>query len=117
MANIIVKDLKQVLAYSIVVCFGLIGNAFNMATFSRRTMRQTSTFQLLLYLSFIDFFVLLVSTTDLLGIYGFDYDIRSLSTVTCKLHAFLTCFLTHLSNIIMMVVSIERVCIKIINKI
>ena len=105
------KDLKQVIALSIIICIGLFGNALNIVVFSQRSMRMMSTFQFLLYLSLIDLLVLLICSSDALLTYGLNYEIRLYSNLVCKIHTFFTYFLTHMSSILLMVVSIERVLV------
>jgi hypothetical protein len=105
------KDFKQVIALSIIICIGLFGNILNIVVFSQRSMRIISTFQFLLYLSFIDLLVLLICSSDSLLTYGLNYEIRLYSSIVCKLHTFFTYFLTHMSSILLMVVSIERVLV------
>ena len=43
--------------------------------------------------------------------FGFQIEIRSMSTLVCRLHTFFTYFLTHLSSILLMAVSIDRALI------
>jgi hypothetical protein len=105
------KDLKQLVALSIIICIGLFGNSLNIIVFSHRSMRMMSTFQFLLYLSIIDLFVLLICSSDALLTYGLNYEIRLYSDLVCKMHTFFTYFLTHMSSILLMVVSIERVLV------
>jgi hypothetical protein len=92
----------------LMIIFGIFGNILNFIVFSRRSMRTTSTFRFLFYLTFADFLVLIVCSSDTLLSYGFEIEIRLYSLVVCRVHTFLTYFLTHLSSIILMVVSIER---------
>ena len=92
----------------LMIIFGILGNILNFIVFSRRSMRNTSTFRFLFYLTLADFFVLIVCSSDTLLSYGFEIEIRLYSLAVCRAHTFLTYFLTHMSSIILMVVSIER---------
>ena len=79
-----------------------------MIVFSRRNMRNVSTFRFLFYLAVFDLLVLATGTTHLLikQLYGFDLRIHS--NIVCKLHTFFTYVTTHVSSLILMTVSIDR---------
>jgi hypothetical protein len=91
-----------------IILLGVFGNILNIIVFSHKTMLKMSTFRLLFYLSIIDLLVLLVCTTDALFTFGFLVEIRLFSTLMCRIHTFLTYFLTHMSSIVLMIVSIDR---------
>ncbi len=91
------------------ILIGLFGNAINILVLSRNTMRNISTFRLLLFLSMFDFLVLSVCASDTLLSFGYEIDIRIYSIYICRFHTFLTYFLTHTSSIILTLISIERV--------
>ncbi|RMZ99596.1 FMRFamide receptor-like [Brachionus plicatilis] len=93
---------------SIIITVGVVGNSFNIIVFSKKKMRQGSTFRFLLYLSIADLLVLLVCSSEALARFGFQIEIRSYSLFICKLHTFLTYFLTQISSVILMVISIDR---------
>jgi hypothetical protein len=95
----------------VIIVIGLVGNSMNIFVFSKASMRQVSTFRFLLYLSIADLFVLIICSTDALFRFGYNYEIRSRSLFICRLHTFMTYFLTHISSIILMVVSIDRALI------
>ena len=92
-----------------VICIGLIGNTLNIIVFGKKEMRKKSTFKLLFYLSIIDILVLLTCTTDALFTFGFKIQIRLYSTLICRFHTFLSYFLSHISSIVLMIVSLDRV--------
>ncbi len=92
-----------------VICIGLVGNTLNIIVFGRKEMRNKSTFRLLFYLSIIDILVLLTCTTDALFTFGFKIQIRLYSTFVCRFHTFLSYFLSHISSLVLMVVSLDRV--------
>ena len=87
----------------LLVSFGIMGNILNLIVFSRKKMRRLSTFHFLFYLSAADLLVLLVCSLDAILKFGFQIEIRLYSTVICRLHTFLTYFLTQMSSIILMV--------------
>jgi predicted membrane channel-forming protein YqfA (hemolysin III family) len=60
---------------SMIIVVGVIGNTINVVVFSRKTMRSTSTFRFLLYLSLFDMMVLLVCSTEALIEFGFDFEV------------------------------------------
>lgn len=91
-----------------IICIGTFGNILNIVIFSKKNMRLTSTFRFLLYLSISDLLVLLFCATDALARFGFQLEIRSNHFILCKIHTFLTYFLTHSSSVILMVISIDR---------
>ena len=94
--------------FAVLISIGIIGNAINIKVFSHKSMRKNSTFKFLFYLSIIDLFVLLICATDSLMTYGYLVIIRLYSESTCKMHTFLTYFLTHMSSVVLMIVSIDR---------
>ena len=52
--------------------------------------------------------VLLVCTSDAVLTLGFFVEVRLFSNLTCKLHTFLTYYLTHMSSITLMIISVDR---------
>ena len=102
------NQFKSTLLLLAVIIIGIFGNLLNIIVFSHKSMRKNATFKYLLYLSIIDLLVLLVCATDACLIQGAFIIIRSYSNLTCKLHTFLTYFLTHLSSIVLMEVNLER---------
>ena len=96
---------------SLIIVIGVFGNILNMFVFSRKSMRKNSTFRYLFYLSAIDLLVLLIGTSDALLTFGYFIMIRLYSDFLCKTHTFITYFLTHMSSIVLMVVSIDRAMI------
>jgi hypothetical protein len=74
-------------------------------------MRKITAFRYLFYLSAIDLLVLLVCSTDASLTFGFSIQVRLFSRLACKLHTFLTYFLTHMSSVVLTAVSIDRVVV------
>ena len=95
----------------IIIIIGVFGNIINTIVLSNKTMRKNSTFKYLFYLAIIDLLVLSIGASDALMTYGHFIIIRLYSNTTCRLHTFLTYFLTHMSSIILMIVSIDRVLV------
>jgi hypothetical protein len=106
------SKLATILVFIIII--GVLGNMLNIIVFSKKNMIKMTTFKFLFYLSIIDLFVLLVCTTDALLTFGFNIEIRLYSNFFCRWHSFFTYFLTHMSSVVLMVVSIER-CLVISN--
>ena len=94
---------------ALIILIGIIGNLLNIIVFSDKTMRKTSTFRYLFYLSIIDLLVLLICGIDSLLEFDFLITIKFKSNLTCKIHTFLAYFLTHMSSFILMIVNINRV--------
>lgn len=88
----------------IVIVIGILGNILNIIVFSKRNMRKKSTFRFLLYLSIADLLVLVLNVLN-------NFDIRLYSSFSCRFHIFLTYFMTQLSSVILMSVSIFRALI------
>jgi hypothetical protein len=97
--------------FLIIIIIGILSNIVNIAIFSSKNMFKMPTFRYLFYISIIDLSILLICATDSLVIHRFDFEIRLVSTSICKIHVFLTYYLTHLSSMMLMIVSIERTCV------
>jgi hypothetical protein len=94
-----------------IILIGIFGNILNLIVFSAKTMRKNSAFRYLFYLSVIDLLVLITCATDSLSTYSNYIMIRLKSDLSCKIHTFLSYFLTDMSSSILMIVSIDRVFI------
>lgn len=93
----------------ILIIVGLVGTVINIVVYSAKSMRQTSTFRYLLYLSVFDLLVLIVCASDALARFGtISIEIRLQSTLLCRAHTYLTYFLTQSSSNILMMISIDR---------
>ena len=97
--------------FLIIIIIGVLSNIVNIIIFLRKNMYKMPTFRYLLYISIIDLLILSICATDSLVIHSFNFEIRLFSTYVCKIHVFLTYYLTHLSSIMLMIVSIERTCV------
>ena len=91
-----------------IIIWGIFANIMNIVVFSRKSMRTTSTFRFLFFLSVIDLLVLIIIASEALSRFEYHFQVRSVSNLICKIHTFLTYFLTHVSSIILMVISIDR---------
>ena len=92
--------------YITIISIGLLGNLLNIIVFAHKTMYNKTTMRLLFYLSILDFLILSICGMDPILKYLFDYEIRLEYALGCKIHVFLTYFLSHSSSIILMIVSI-----------
>ena len=90
------------------ILIGVLANIINLVIFGQKSMRKTPTFRLLAYLSIIDLLVLIICTSDLLLTFNFKIQIRLFSSLSCRFHTFFTGYLTQLSSVLLMIVSMER---------
>lgn len=93
----------------ILIGIGLLGNTISVIVFSKKNMRQVSTFKYLLYLSLVDILVLVVNASHLLLKLLLKIDVRLYSSFTCKSHTFLTYFFSHVCSMILIAVNVDRV--------
>ena len=120
-------EYRPTLIYFLISFVGIFGNTLNLIILSQKPFIKISTFRFLFYLSIVDlrklfnlyFFlkrisktnvslvVLTISKTDVL-LKSLNVNMRVYSSFVCKSHTFFTYYLTHLSSIILMIVSIER---------
>ena len=105
------------IALYIVILIGILGNILNVFVFYQKGSREIPTFQLLLYQSIINLFLLLFCTNEIILNFSFKLNVISISTYICKFHIFFANFLTNLSSIVMTFTSIERILMVYIAKI
>ena len=91
-----------------ILAIGVLGNICNIIVFSKKTMRSTSTFRFLLYLSIVDMLVLLIGATDMLIRTDNTLELREFSIFACNLHKFLTYTLTYVSSFVSVAVNVDR---------
>jgi hypothetical protein len=118
MSLIINAEFKRVLSVfmlTFLIFVGFLSNLINIYVFSHRSMRKTSIFRFLLYLSLVDLLVVLICIGDWFLLYGFSIEIKLYSIITCRLMTFLINYLAELSSVLLMFISIERVYV-ILNK-
>ena len=93
----------------VIIVIGIIGNLCNIIIFGKKTMRSTSTFRFLLYLSITDSIVLLVGATEMLIKNHFALELRDFSLFSCNFQKFLTYSFTYMSSCISIAVNVDRV--------
>ena len=94
--------------YLIIITIGIIGSIFNLIIFNKKSFKRTPSFRFLFYLSIIDLLVLIICKSYVLIKLVSFIDFRLYSNKICKIHTFLVYYLTHISSILLMIVSIER---------
>ena len=89
---------------------GTFGNILSFIIFSHGTLRKSSTFRYLALLSLMDLLVLYSGLLDLfLTIeYGGAFSLRSVNTISCRLHTFITYWSQHSSSWILSFISVDR---------
>ena len=105
-----IKDPFANIVMPSIIVVGVIGNILNLIVFGKETMRKTSTFRFLFYLSAFDLLVLTICLPDVIFQikYPNEDELRIRSLAICRLHTFFTYFLIQSSSIILMIVSIDR---------
>jgi hypothetical protein len=91
-----------------ILVIGVLGNICNIIVFSKKTMRSTSTFRFLLYLSIVDMLVLLFGASDMLIRSDNALELKEFSIFACNLHQFLTYTLTYVSSFVSVAVNVDR---------
>ena len=94
------------------ICFAILGtiaNILSIIVFTRKEMRKFSSFCYFAVLNGVNLAFLYVTTIRAVMEFNFDTDIRRLSLFSCKTHLFLTYFLSHLSSMLLCMISIDRV--------
>jgi hypothetical protein len=91
------------------VVLGTVANILSIIVFTRKEMRKFSSFCYFAFLNGINLAVLYVTMMRAIMEFNFHTDIRQLSLVSCKLHLFLTYFLSHLSSLVLCMISVDRV--------
>jgi hypothetical protein len=93
---------------ALIIGIGFLGNALNLIVFRKKALRRIETFRYLSYLSIFDILVLAIGALDILVKDAFNFEIRTYSSLTCKMHTFATYTVTHMSSILLMSVSVNR---------
>jgi hypothetical protein len=91
------------------VILGTIANILSIIVFTRKEMRKFSSFCYFAFLNGINLAVLYVTMVRAIMEFNFKTDIRQLSLFSCKMHLFLTYFLSHLSSLVLCMISVDRV--------
>lgn len=101
---------------------GTFGNIISFIVFINESLRKSSTFRYLAFLSLMDLLVLYSGLVDLfLTIeYNGTFSLRNLNPITCRLHTFVTYWSQHSSSWILSFISVDRAiatnCIKFARK-
>ena len=93
--------------FGLIISFGIAGNLINIIVFSQKKMLKSFTFQLILYLSIIDFLILFTSGIETLFQIVFLIDLRIMTSLVCKLCIFLSYFLLNVRSICLMAIVIN----------
>ena len=93
--------------FGLIISLGIIGNLINIIVFSQKKMLKSFTFQLILYLSIIDFLILFTSGIETLLQIVFLIDLRIVTSLGCKLCIFLSYFLLNVRSICLMAIVIN----------
>jgi len=97
-----------------ILIVGIFGNLFNILIFAKKTMRSSSPYRFLLFLSLFDLLVLIIGGTDILLKSNFSMGLKEFSLFSCNIQKFLTYSTTYISSCISIALSINRA--KIISK-
>lgn len=92
----------------IMIIGGTFGNILTIIVLLRRNMRELTTMFYLTVLAFSDIFVLYTGFLRLWIQYVFEFDVRDLSIVGCKIHTFLVYVSTDFTSWLMTAVTIDR---------
>jgi len=93
--------------FGITIIIGIIGNLVNILIFTQKRMLKSFTFQLILHLSIIDFFILFLSGIETIAQLKFKIDVRLIASFGCKIFIFLSYFLLNVRSICLMAIVIN----------
>ncbi|RNA22587.1 FMRFamide receptor-like [Brachionus plicatilis] len=88
---------------------GTIANILSIIVFTRKEMRRFSSFCYFAFLNATNLALLYVTLTRVMMDYNLNRDLRTINLPICKIHVFLTYFLSHLSSLLLCMISIDRV--------
>ncbi|CAF0717214.1 unnamed protein product [Brachionus calyciflorus] len=88
---------------------GTIANILSIIVFTRKEMRRFSSFCYFAFLNATNLALLYITMTHVMLNYNFKIDLRTISLPICKIHVFLTYFLSHFSSLLLCMISIDRV--------
>lgn len=94
---------------SLFLILGTVSNTLSVVLFLRSEMRKHSSFVYFAILNIVNLGALYVNCIRGVMEFNFGIDIRSYSLFICKLHVFLTYFLSHLSSLILSIIGVDRV--------
>ena len=99
--------LKKIFSPGLLI-LGLIGNITSLIIFSQKSMKKYTTFRYLFLLSIIDICSLYTGCSQIMLDVYFEIDIRLINEFSCKVQSFLVYFFTHLSSMLLAIMSIDR---------
>ena len=94
----------------LLLMIGTFGNVLSFIVFAQSTLRKSSTFRYLTFLSLMDLLVIYSGLLDLFLTVEYDgaFSIRNINPIACRLHTFMTYWSQHSSSWILSFVSIDR---------
>jgi hypothetical protein len=91
------------------ICIGLFGNSLNCIILSRKQIRKKPIYRSLLYESIFSLLTLIICGLDVLLSSTHLFEIRVYSQTACRLHTFLSYFLTQADSSIICLINIQMV--------
>ena len=102
----------------ILFSLGIVGNFLTILILLKKKNRGTSTAVLLTVLAFSDLVIILTGLFSQWMEAMWNWDIRTVNNVFCKIHVFLTYFSVHLSSWLLCLITFERIlCVFIPHKV
>lgn len=92
----------------VLIAVGTVGNVLAILVLLRRNMRSSTTMFYLTVLAFADMVVLYTGLLRYWVKYVFDYDLRAVTTASCRVHLFLVYFSLDTAVWTMVVVTVDR---------
>ena len=99
----------RIIVLPILCVIGFAGNFLILFILGQKRNRGTSTSLYLLFLAIFDTLTILTGNFSILVDVIWDFDVRSVNTVTCKLHVFLTYIGIHVGSWILVLITCERI--------
>ena len=93
----------------VLIVFGTVGNILSILVLTRKSIRKSTTALFLTFLTLSDLAVLYTGLLRQWIFHTFDFDIRHLSEVVCKVHTWLVYSSLDLSAWILIAVTLERI--------
>ena len=119
-----VTDIESVSLYVIKIVspilfsLGIVGNLLTILILLKKKNRGTSTAVLLTVLAFSDLVIILTGLFSQWMEVMWNWDIRTVNNVFCKVHVFLTYFSVHFSSWLLCLITFERIlCVFIPHKV
>lgn len=93
----------------VLIIFGTIGNILTVVILSRRSIRKTTTGLFLIFLTISDLIVLYTGLLRQWLIYLFDFDVRQVGELACKVHTWSVSSSLDFSAWMLIAVTLERI--------